>query len=46
MKRLEAALEVIEGRLSVSDDSRFFGEVEGTLRVVVVLRAGADDICI
>jgi hypothetical protein len=39
VKRLEAAFEVIEGRLSISGDGGFFGEVEGTLRVVVVLGA-------
>ena len=43
---LEAAFEVIEGRLSISDNGRFVGKVEGTLRIVVVFRTGTDDICV
>ena len=46
MERLEAAFEVVEGRLGVSDNGRFFGEVEGSLRIVVIFRTRADDICI
>lgn len=46
VERLEATFEVIEVRLSVSGHRGFFGEVEGTLGVVVVLGARTDDICI
>jgi len=46
VKRLETVFEVVEGRLSVSGKSGFFGEIEGTLRIVVILRAGADDVCV
>lgn len=46
MELLEAAFEVFKGRLSIPDDGRFVREVESTLRIVVVLRARADDICV
>lgn len=46
MKRLEAAFEVVKGRLSVSSNSGFFGEIEGALRIVVILGTRADDVCI
>jgi len=44
VERLEAAFEVIEGRLSISDDGGFFGEVESTLGIVVVLCTRTDDV--
>ena len=44
MELLEAVFEVLEGRLSISDDGRFLREVESTLRIIVALRARADDI--
>ena len=43
---LETAFEVIQGRLSISGSGGLFGEVEGALGVVVILRARADNICI
>ena len=46
VKRLEPAFEVVEGRLSVSGNSGFVGEIESALRIVVVLCARADDVCI
>lgn len=40
---LEASLKVIKGRLSIGARG-FLGEVEGTLRVIMVLRARTYDI--
>ena len=42
---LEASLEVVERRHSVGARG-FFREIEGTLRIIVVLGARTDDICI
>lgn len=46
VKRLEATSEVIETGLSVSGGSGFFREIKSTLRIVVVLCARADYICV
>lgn len=46
MKGLEAVFEVFESRLSVSGNGGFFGEIESTLRIVVVLGARTDNVCI
>ena len=46
MERLEAAFKVVEGRLSVPDDSGLFGEIQSTLRIVVVLGPRANDVCV
>jgi len=44
MEGLEAAFEVVEGRLGISDNGGLFGEVEGTLRIVVIFGTRADNI--
>jgi len=46
MERLEAIFEIFKSRLSVSDNGGFFRKIESALRIIVVLGARADNICV